>query len=95
MNLSSATAAEGATFSKKSNKRQEQDDEELVSRVCELVVADVCAKVRASFDAYVKELWTAVQEVKVRNRVDDRLVVKGSHSVKEKSRRHRKGQRNV
>jgi hypothetical protein len=95
VNSEPVLATEGATVSKKSKRRQERGDEELVSRVRELVVADVRAEVRARLDIYVKELWTAVQEVKVRNKVNDRLVVKGSHKVSERSKRHGKGRQKL
>jgi hypothetical protein len=81
VNSDPVSATEGASVSKKSERRQERDDEELVSRVRELVVADVRAEVRAGFDAYLEELRTAVREVKVGNEVDDGLFVKGSHKV--------------
>jgi len=88
-------ATEGAGGLKKSKRRQERDDEDLVSRVRELVVADVRAEVRAGFESYLEELRTVVREVKVGKEVDDGLVVEGSHRVREKSKRRGKWRQKV
>jgi len=78
--------------SKKSRKRQDKEDE-LVSRIHDLVIEDVRAEVRAGFETYVKELRVAAQEVRVRSGVNKGLFVKGSHRVSERSRRYGKGRR--
>jgi hypothetical protein len=84
---------------KKSKRRQEREDEELVSRVRELVIedvrAEVRAEVRAGLDGYLEEFRTVVRGVKVGNEVDDGLVVEGSHEVSESSKRRGKGRRKV
>ena len=80
--------------SKKSKKQQDKEDD-LVSRVHDLVIEDVRAEVRTSLDRYLEEFRTVVQGVKVRNKVDDGLVVKGSHKVSESSKRRGKGRRKV
>lgn len=95
VNSDSTIATGGATSSKKSKKRQERGDEELVSRVRELVIEDVRAEVRAGFEEYAEELQRIVRESRVASKVDDGLVVEGSHRVREKSKRHGKGHRKV
>lgn len=69
VNSNSSPVVSGGVVSKKSKRLQERDDEELISRVRELVVAGVRAEVRAGLDAYVEEVRTAVREVKVGNKV--------------------------
>jgi hypothetical protein len=88
-------ATGGATSSKKSKKRPERGDEELVLRVRELIIGDVRAEVRAGLEEYAEEFQRVVRESRVASTVDDGLVVEGSHRVREKSKRHGKGHRKV